>query len=108
EMRQAAVTSQPEAARRVSDDDLRILAGQAVIRRVAGCCVILIAHHAVLRAEPEGPLTVLVHGPDEVQAIWQSVFSDAANEAPVLEAPRRVDPQLPGAVLIQGGHLPVK
>src|SRR5215471_4207819 len=63
----------------------------------------LIAHHAVLCAEPEGPLTVFEHGPDEAQGTWQDVFTDAAKEAPI-EAPGSIDPQLPGAILIDGGH----
>src|SRR5262249_4813928 len=98
-------TAEPEAARRVADDDLRVIARQAVFGRVAGCGAILIAHHAVLRAEPEGPLTVFIHGPDIAQGIWQNLFTDAAHEAPVRKAPRPVDPQLPGAILIDGGHV---
>src|SRR5215831_18765312 len=104
-MRQAAITAEPKTARRVSDDDLRILACQTVFGRIAGCGSILKAHHAEPRTEPEGSLTVFVHGPDSAQGIWQDVFTDAAHEAPILEAPRPVDPQLPGAILIDGAHV---
>src|SRR5262245_42832929 len=100
-MCKTTVTADPETARRIFDDDLRIITCESVFRRVPPCCAVLIMHNACLGAEPVGALAVLIHGMDK-PSFLHDVFTDAANDSPVFDAIYPVHPQLSSAILIDG------